>query len=66
MNVATQTEEDLDTAIQLIRETQGSEATLDAARMEVRAAKTALSALEASPYRTALADIADFCVDRAF
>ncbi len=66
MNVSKQTEADLETAINYIHEADTVSATLNAARDEVAKAKEALSVLPPSIYVDALADIADFCVDRAY
>lgn len=66
MVVANQTDEDLDTALKLIKDTDAVSATLDAARLEVDHAKTALSHLPSSEFVTALSDIADFVVERAY
>ena len=65
MNVSTQTEDDLDVAIEQIRVTGAVEASLQAARDEVELAKDALARVEASESRDALAGVADFCVERA-
>ena len=66
MDVSKQTEDDLELAISEIRQTDAVEATLDAAREEAAKAKQALKHLPASDCVEALADIADFCVDRAY
>ncbi len=66
MDVSQQTEADLDIAIDYIRKADSVKATLDAARDEIAAAKSALNVLPASPYVDALLDIADFVVDRAY
>ncbi|ACT58771.1 Trans-hexaprenyltranstransferase [Hirschia baltica ATCC 49814] len=66
MDVSKQTEADLDIAIDYIRKADTVKATLDAARDEVAKAKAALEVLPSSEYVDALADIADFVVDRAY
>ena len=66
LNLDTQTDDDLTHAIHLIRSTRATEATLDEARDYVNMAKSALKALPSGPFVTALADLADFCVDRAY
>ncbi len=66
MDVSKQTEADLETAIGYIRKADTVKATLDAARDEVAKAKAALEVLPSSEYVDALADIADFVVDRAY
>ncbi len=66
LNVSTQTEDDLDIAIEQIRVTGAVEASLDTARREAEMAKDALARLPKSDCADALADIADFCVDRAY
>lgn len=64
MNVETQEESDLAHAIHLIRSTDAAQASLDEARAYAQLAKTALIPLPDSPYKTVLADLADFCVSR--
>ena len=66
MDVSQQTPEDLDHAIVLIKATEAAQATLSAARTEISLAHEQLAQLPASVYTTALSDIADFCVDRAY
>ena len=63
---AQQTDDDLQTAIQQIRDTGAVEASLDAAKDEVTAAKQALSRLPTSDYVDALSDVADFVVERVY
>jgi octaprenyl-diphosphate synthase len=58
--------EDLEQAIALIRSTGAGERTLETARTEARHAKSALETAAAGPYAAELADLADYCVDRAF
>ncbi len=62
----TQEEGDLTHAIHLIRSTGAAEDTLAEARSYISIAKKALKAMPASDYIDALADLADFCVDRAY
>ncbi len=64
LNVDTQREDDLAHAIHLIRQTDAAQASLDEARAYVGLAKSALVSLPHSLYRTALEDLADFCVNR--
>jgi octaprenyl-diphosphate synthase len=61
-----QTEADLDRAITLVEETGAIQETMRRARAYADAAKTALSVLPQSEIRGALAEIADFCVERAY
>lgn len=61
-----QTDSDLSHAIHLIRSTGAAEATLAEAEAYAGLAKSALSTLPESEYRNALADLADFCVSRAY
>ncbi len=61
-----QSESDLDRAITLVEETGGIQETMRRARAYADAAKTALTVLPPSDIRDALADIADFCVERAY
>jgi octaprenyl-diphosphate synthase len=61
-----QTETDLDRAITLVEETGAIQETMRRARAYADDAKTALAVLPQSEIRAALADIADFCVERAY
>ena len=61
-----QTEADLDRAITLVEETGGIQETMRRARAYADAAKSALTLLPPSDIRTALSEIADFCVERAY
>jgi octaprenyl-diphosphate synthase len=61
-----QTETDLDRAITLVEQTGSIQETMRRARAYADAAKEALGVLGASDIKTALADIADFCVERAY
>ena len=61
-----QTEADLNRAITLVEETGAIQETMRRARAYADAAKAALTILPESGIRTALADIADFCVERAY
>jgi octaprenyl-diphosphate synthase len=61
-----QTETDLDRAITLVEQTGSIQETMHRARAYADAAKAALAVLPASDIKTALADIADFCVERAY
>jgi octaprenyl-diphosphate synthase len=61
-----QTEADLDRAITLVEETGAIQETMRRARAYADAAKAALSVLAPSEIRSALAEIADFCVERAY
>ena len=61
-----QTEADLDRAITLVEETGAIQETMRRARAYADDAKTALSVLPPSDIRSALAEIADFCVERAY
>jgi len=61
-----QTETDLDRAITLVEETGGIQETMRRARAYADAAKEALNVLPQSDIRSALAEIADFCVERAY
>jgi octaprenyl-diphosphate synthase len=61
-----QTEADLNTAITLVEETGAIQETMRRARNFADAAKEALSILPPSQIKSALADIADFCVERAY
>jgi octaprenyl-diphosphate synthase len=62
----TQTEADLERAITYVEETGAIQETMTRARHYADAAKAALAPLPASEVREALADIADFCVERAY
>ncbi len=66
LNPDTQREEDLTHAIHLIRSTNAAEDTLAEARSYISIAKKALKALPPSDFITALSDLADFTVDRAY
>ncbi len=66
LTLDTQDSADLTHAIHLIRKTGAAEATLDEARAYISIAKNALRTLPASPFLSALADLADFCVERAY
>jgi len=57
-------EDDLGTAMRLMRETRALERTLEAARAQTARANAALEAFPDSPMRRALTDIADFVTDR--
>jgi octaprenyl-diphosphate synthase len=61
-----QTEADLDRAITLIEQTGAMQETMARARAYADAAKQSLAVMQAGPVRDALADIADFCVERAY
>jgi octaprenyl-diphosphate synthase len=61
-----QTESDLDRAITLIEQTGSIQETMRRARAYADAAKSALAVLPDSDIKHALADIADFCVERAY
>ena len=61
-----QSESDLDRAITLVEQTGGIQDTMHRARAYADAAKTALAVLPPSDIQAALADIADFCVERAY
>lgn len=61
-----QTEADLDRAITLVEETGGIQETMRRARAYADAAKAALQILPPSDIRSALSEIADFCVERAY
>ena len=61
-----QTEADLNTAITLVEQTGAIQETMRRARAFADAAKNALSVLADSETKRALADIADFCVERAY
>lgn len=65
MDIETQEESDLARAIHLIRTTGAAEATIAEAKAYTGLAKAALENLPESPWRTALADLADFCLKRA-
>lgn len=66
IETANQTESDLDHAITLIEQTGSIQETMRRARAYADDAKTALRALPDSDIKRALADIADFCVERAY
>jgi octaprenyl-diphosphate synthase len=61
-----QTEADLDRAITLVEETGSIQETMRRARAYADGAKAALSVLPQSEIHSALSDIADFCVERAY
>jgi octaprenyl-diphosphate synthase len=61
-----QTESDLDRAITLIEQTGAMQETMSRARAYADAAKAALKVMPDSEIKRALADIADFCVERAY
>ena len=66
LNPDTQSEDDLTHAIHLIRSTGAAEDTLAEARSYITIAKKALKTVPQSDFVDALADLADFCVDRAY
>lgn len=61
-----QTESDLDRAITLIEQTGAMQETMGRARGYADQAKEALNVMPESDIKRALADIADFCVERAY
>jgi octaprenyl-diphosphate synthase len=61
-----QSESDLDRAITLVEETGAIRETMARARHYADEAQKALADLPASDIRSALSDIADFCVERAY
>ena len=61
-----QTEADLNRAITLVEETGAIQETMRRARVYADAAKAALDILPSSEIKSALSDIADFCVERAY
>ncbi|MEO7054949.1 MAG: polyprenyl synthetase family protein [Rhizomicrobium sp.] len=61
-----QTETDLHHAISLVEQTGSIQETMRRARAYADIAKGALTALPGSEIRSALSDIADFCVERAY
>jgi octaprenyl-diphosphate synthase len=61
-----QSESDLERAITLVEETGAIRETMSRARHYADQARHALSALAPSEIRSALSDIADFCVERAY
>jgi octaprenyl-diphosphate synthase len=61
-----QSESDLERAITLVEETGAIRETMARARQYADQAREALSTLPPGDIRTALADIADFCVERAY
>jgi octaprenyl-diphosphate synthase len=61
-----QVEADLNRAITLVEETGAIQETMRRARAYADAAKAALAILPGSEIRSALSDIADFCVERAY
>ncbi|MGB3627077.1 MAG: polyprenyl synthetase family protein [Henriciella sp.] len=64
LDVSTQEESDLARAIHLIRATGAAEATIAEADAYVGLAKSALSSLPDSEWKTLLGELADFCVQR--
>ena len=66
LNPDTQKDEDLTHAIHLIRSTGAAEDTFAEARSYIAIAKKAMKALPPSEFIDALADLADFCVERAY
>lgn len=66
INIETQKPDDLAHAIHLIRSTGAAEATVSEAAAYAGLAKAALIGLPDTPYRQILADLADFCVSRAY
>lgn len=66
LNPETQSDGDLTHAIHLIRSTGAAEDTLAEARSYISIAKKALNTLPRSEFISALADLADFCVERAY
>ena len=61
-----QSEADLNHAITLVEQTGAIQETMRRARAFADTAKAALTAMPASDIRSALSDIADFCVERAY
>ena len=61
-----QTEADLHHAITLVEQTGSIQETMRRARAYADLAKAALESLPESEIRSALSDIADFCVERAY
>ena len=61
-----QTDSDLDRAITLIEQTGAMQETMSRARAYADVAKAALKVMPDSDIKRALADIADFCVERAY
>jgi octaprenyl-diphosphate synthase len=61
-----QSESDLDRAITLVEETGAISETMARARRYADLARQALEPLPQGEIRSALADIADFCVERAY
>ena len=61
-----QSEADLNTAITLVEQTGAIQETMRRARAFADAAKAALAVLSDSEIKSALSDIADFCVERAY
>lgn len=59
-----QTDDDFPRAVALVRRHNAIALTLDAARAHAQTARAALDALPANAYREALADLADFVVER--
>ncbi|MND02759.1 hypothetical protein D3C83_222530 [compost metagenome] len=59
-----QTEDDFPRAVALVRRHDAIARTLDAARAHAAAARGALKQIPANAYREALADLADFVVER--
>lgn len=61
-----QGDRDLEHAITLVEETGAIADTMGRARLYAERAKAALSGVAACPLRDVLAEVADFCVDRAY
>lgn len=66
MGAREQVDSDLAHAIHLIRSSGSAERTLQTARDEAKAAKDALARASRGPFHDGLADLADYCVSRAF
>lgn len=66
MGAREQNESDLAHAIHLIRSSGAAERTLEAARMEAAAARSALGRAARGEFHDELAGLADYCVNRAF
>src|SRR5204862_5192432 len=62
----TQSDADLERAISYVEETGAIRETMARARHYANEAQAALASLPASAIRSALSDIADFCVERAY
>jgi octaprenyl-diphosphate synthase len=63
---ADQREGDFDVALEYMRQHAALEATVDAAKDHAKRAREALSIFPANKWRTALEDLADFVVERAY